>query len=160
MLKAINLSFLLSVHVMHELGKQQTIFSASSLLKVSRSLRVPVKAEVVYVWPWQISKAARAVGSNRSPACSASPRLLAALWGSVLNRCRPAERSKSDRVIYWPHVPFRRPEQILKLFFSKVALHSPEMGGKPVGCKFYLSVNWEITAGVCVGLFLKASIPI
>lgn len=49
--EAINLSFLLSVHVMHELGKQQTIFSASSLLKVSRSLRVPVKAEVVYIWP-------------------------------------------------------------------------------------------------------------
>lgn len=51
MLKAISLSFLLSVHVMHELGKQQTVFSASSLLKVSRSLRVPVKAEVVYIWP-------------------------------------------------------------------------------------------------------------
>lgn len=76
------------------------MFAASSLLKVSGSLCVPVKAEAAHVWLPQISKAARAMASNQSPVCSASPRLLAALWGSVLNRCRPAERYKSDHVIY------------------------------------------------------------
>lgn len=59
------------------------------------------KAELVFVWLQQDTKAARAGGCNQSPVCSALLRLLAALSGCVLNRGKAAAWCRSDLVI--PH---------------------------------------------------------